>query len=166
MVDTSAFEQIYRDHYPDMLRYCARRSHRSAAQDATAETFAIAWRRRGDVPTDRPLPWLYGVAWKVLANHRRSESRVKRTATRLAGVKATTEPGPELTLIRRAEENAVRSALERLSRSDRPVHVGVDEENQSYVSYRTLPDGSVERSDSQGTVDVPPDDPGRLEALE
>jgi RNA polymerase sigma-70 factor (ECF subfamily) len=36
------------------------------APDVVAETFLVAWRRLDDVPAD-PLPWLYGVARRVLA---------------------------------------------------------------------------------------------------
>jgi RNA polymerase sigma-70 factor (ECF subfamily) len=40
----------------------------------TAETFLIAWRRLDEV-SELELPWLYGVARRVLANDVRSERR-------------------------------------------------------------------------------------------
>jgi RNA polymerase sigma-70 factor (ECF subfamily) len=47
------------------------------AEDAAAETFTIAWRKLDAVP-DEPLPWLYAVARRVLANQRRGRTRRER----------------------------------------------------------------------------------------
>lgn len=44
------------------------------AEDAVAETFLIAWRRL-DAIGDDPLPWLFGVARRVIANQHRGEHR-------------------------------------------------------------------------------------------
>jgi len=42
----------------------------------TAETFTVAWRRAADLPPGAEARlWLYGVARRVLANHRRGERR-------------------------------------------------------------------------------------------
>lgn len=56
------------------------RRTRSAAdaEDVAAETFAICWRRLDIVPQANPLPWLYGVARRVLANQRRASGRRER----------------------------------------------------------------------------------------
>ena len=51
--DRHRFEKVYADHYDSVLRYCLRRSDREDALDATAETFAVAWRRRSDMPAGR-----------------------------------------------------------------------------------------------------------------
>ena len=41
-----------------------------------AETLMVAWRRRDAVPAGaEAIPWLYGVAWRLLANQRRGRSR-------------------------------------------------------------------------------------------
>lgn len=63
--------------------YALRRSDRDTAQDVVAETFAVAWRRLDAVPRD-PLPWLYAVARRVLANQRRSTARREALKTALA----------------------------------------------------------------------------------
>ena len=55
--------------------YALRRTDRDTAQDVVAETFTVAWRRLDKVP-EKPLPWLYGVARRVLANQRRSTRRL------------------------------------------------------------------------------------------
>ncbi len=68
------FEQLYRQHAGAVLAYARRRTTQEAADDAVAEVFLIAWRRVDDVPAE-PLPWLLGVARRVLANQRRGERR-------------------------------------------------------------------------------------------
>ncbi len=66
---------IFDDHAADVHRYARRRLQgapdpNADADDVTAEVFAITWRRRHDV--DEPvLAWLYGVARRVVASHRR-----------------------------------------------------------------------------------------------
>jgi RNA polymerase sigma-70 factor (ECF subfamily) len=47
------------------------------AEDVTAETFLVAWRRLDRLP-DEALPWLYAVARKTLANRRRRDLRERR----------------------------------------------------------------------------------------
>ena len=70
------FENLFTRHHDPVLRYVVRRLDvREDAADLVAETFLIAWRRLDDVPENQALPWLYGVARRVLANHRRGELR-------------------------------------------------------------------------------------------
>lgn len=78
------FEGLFRENYPFVRAYALRRTSGDAAQDVVAETFLVAWRRLDDVPADA-LPWLYGVARRVLANQRRSADRGAALAERLAG---------------------------------------------------------------------------------
>lgn len=74
----------FRAHYPDVLAFAIRRLRdRAAAEDATSETFAIAWRRRERIP-DPALPWLYAVALRVIANQYRSSERRRNLDLRLA----------------------------------------------------------------------------------
>ena len=68
------FEELFREHYRAVRGYALRRAPGDLAQDAVSETFLVAWRRLDDVPADA-LPWLYGVARRVLANQRRSIDR-------------------------------------------------------------------------------------------
>lgn len=80
-----------------------------------AETFTVAWRRWDDVPAE-PLPWLLGIACKVLANARRSASRADALA-----VRAAAEPEPAAPELAEAVTGAagIRAALGRLSAGDR-----------------------------------------------
>jgi RNA polymerase sigma-70 factor (ECF subfamily) len=69
------YEGIFNACYSRVLGYAIRRTgDRSAAEDAVSETFLIAWRRLDAVPVEA-LPWLLGVARKVLANQRRAAGR-------------------------------------------------------------------------------------------
>lgn len=71
----SRFAGIFEIHHKAVLAYAIRRCASEAdAEDAAAETFVIAWRRRLDLPAE-PLPFLYGVARRVIANQRRSGLR-------------------------------------------------------------------------------------------
>ena len=79
------FDDLFEAHYPELRRYVVRRvEDRGGAEDVLAETFAIAWRRRKQMP-EPPLAWLFGICRKVIANNRRSAKRRARLFTRLAG---------------------------------------------------------------------------------
>ncbi len=79
------FEQLYRAYADRVHAYALRRTTASAADDVVAEVFLIVWRKLPTVP-DQPLPWLLGVARRVLANRRRSDSRAAALHERLAGI--------------------------------------------------------------------------------
>src|SRR4051812_29746945 len=77
----ASFRTVCEHHRDDIWRYLRRRSDHHVAEDLTAEVFVVAWRRRPDLPADA-LPWLYGVARRVLANHRRAAPRATALAER------------------------------------------------------------------------------------
>lgn len=81
------FEQVFGTHREAVLGYLRRRTDSGHdAADLLADTFLVAWRRLDDVPLDpQTRPWLYGVARRVLANHRRGEGRRHALATKLRG---------------------------------------------------------------------------------
>lgn len=68
------FELLYAKHAPAVKAYVLRRADASTADDVVAEVFVVCWRRFDDVPVD-PLPWLLGVARRVLSTQRRGERR-------------------------------------------------------------------------------------------
>ena len=77
-------EQRYRRLFDRHRAYCRRRTDAATASDASAETFAVAWRRLEDVPDgDAALGWLYGTARRVLANEFRSSRRRRGLLRRL-----------------------------------------------------------------------------------
>lgn len=71
-VTEQEFEELYRATVGDLIAYLRRRGA-SDAENVAAEVYAIAWRRRTDLPA--PMlrrAWLFGAAAKVLqAEHRR-----------------------------------------------------------------------------------------------
>jgi RNA polymerase sigma-70 factor (ECF subfamily) len=103
------FEAIYRRCYPFVLAYARRRTSPDAADDVAAQTFLVAWRRFSDVPGE-PLPWLYGVARRVLADQRRSARRKRSLLDRLLRVRAPEQTPPS---------EGLGDALARLSERER-----------------------------------------------
>ncbi len=87
-MDDGAFRQLFDAHMAEVWRYARRRCATATdADDVVAETFAVAWRRRADVPRDDAARlWLLGTARRVLANQRRSQGRQHRLRTRAAAV--------------------------------------------------------------------------------
>jgi RNA polymerase sigma-70 factor (ECF subfamily) len=68
-------DDLFRAHERRVLAFALRRTASPAdAEDAAAETFAIAWRKIDRVPNDA-LPWLLAVARRVIANQRRGGQR-------------------------------------------------------------------------------------------
>jgi RNA polymerase sigma-70 factor (ECF subfamily) len=81
--DTERLAALFEAYQRQVLAYALRRAASVVdAEDVTAETFTIAWRRIAAVPPE-PLPWLYGVARRVLANQRRGNDRRLRLAGRI-----------------------------------------------------------------------------------
>jgi RNA polymerase sigma factor (sigma-70 family) len=115
------FEASFRRHYRDVLAFSLRRlTDRAAAEDAASETFAIAWRRRDQIPDDC-LPWLYAVALRVIANQRRSILRKIRLRGRVAseaGAGRRFAPDPAEQVI---ERTAFFEAFVRLREADKEI---------------------------------------------
>jgi RNA polymerase sigma-70 factor (ECF subfamily) len=81
----AAFEKLFAAHYWAVRGYVLRRSPSGPAEDIVAETFLVAWRRLDTIRED-PLPWLLGVARRILANQQRAERRRGALTTRLQGL--------------------------------------------------------------------------------
>jgi RNA polymerase sigma-70 factor (ECF subfamily) len=111
------FEALFDAHYASVLAYALRRVDAELAEDVAAETFLVAWRRLHRVPAD-PLPWLYGVARKTIANQRRG---IRRREALIAKLKqdASGARGPWDIAERVAERAGVLAALARLGERDR-----------------------------------------------
>lgn len=114
---TESFRLLYESTYGHVLAYALRRTERAEdAAEVVAETFLIAWRRYEDVPDgENALPWLYGVARRVLANLRRSTSRRRQLTERLGGL-AEPIASPDMEV---SELAPARAAYARLSSNDR-----------------------------------------------
>lgn len=111
------FRAIYAEHYDAVLRYAWRRVGADAAPDVAAEVFTVVWRRLDQVPANKVLPWLYGVARKVVANHVRGMERTERTAGQWAGQAAVSRDVADEVAVR----HEVHRAWSSLGESDREV---------------------------------------------
>lgn len=80
--DQRWFTGIYETHVRRVVAYALRRVDEGTAHDVAAETFLVAWRRRGEVPADA-LPWLLAVARNVLLNEHRAGRRRAALGERL-----------------------------------------------------------------------------------
>lgn len=114
------FSALYEATYPAVLRYARRRVEGDVSFDVVSEVFMIAWRRLDEVPSVYELPWLYGVARRVIANQRRGAGRAVRLAERVAVSAGTTssagDPADQV-----AESMGVAAAFAELSTADREV---------------------------------------------
>jgi RNA polymerase sigma factor (sigma-70 family) len=115
-----SFGAVYAANFDCLLGYALRRVEVAEdAADIVSETFLVAWRRLSDVPPgDEARLWLYGVARRVLANHRRAVGRRDRLGARLRADLAAITPDHA---VRVAAETDLRRALSDLGELDREV---------------------------------------------
>lgn len=114
--DLQAFTALYERHADAVHRYASRRCDRQTAEEIVAQVFTVAWRRRGSMPED-PVPWLYGVARRAIADQRRGVKRRIRLLERLRAHSAAEPlqgpPGQQLA------DPALGDALTRIPARDR-----------------------------------------------
>lgn len=87
LAEPDAFTAVYDRHAPAIHRYVARRLGPDTADDLMAETFLIAFRkrRRYDLARADARPWLYGIATRLVARHRKAETARYLLLERLGG---------------------------------------------------------------------------------
>ena len=113
---------MYDRYRPRILTYCLRRVPEADAADATSEVFATAWRRREDIPGgDQTLPWLYGVARKVLGHHWRAARRRHNLALKAGYRRPPPAHTPEEVVVEHQDLVLVRMALSRLGANDQEI---------------------------------------------
>ncbi|MBA3736637.1 MAG: RNA polymerase sigma factor [Actinobacteria bacterium] len=105
-------EQLYASFAPDVRAYARRRIHAEAVDDVVADVFVVAWRKIDSVP-EEALPWLLGVARKVVGNQLRSAHRRLALTERLGDQPAAAAA--------EVESGEVLRALASLSPRDREV---------------------------------------------
>jgi RNA polymerase sigma-70 factor (ECF subfamily) len=86
--DDERFRALFDANFAELWRFARRRCPNAAdADDVTAQVYAVAWRRRNDLPEgDDQRLWLFGVARRVLANQRRSGARRDRLLRRMVAI--------------------------------------------------------------------------------
>ncbi|SFO64004.1 RNA polymerase sigma-70 factor, ECF subfamily [Actinomadura madurae] len=123
--EPECFAALFDRHYAAIHGYAARRLGRGLADDVAAETFLIAFDRRGRYDLARPdaRPWLYGIASNLVARQHRAEVRQYRALAR-AGTSEAGDGHADAVAGRvdaQAAKGALAAALAGLPRGDRDV---------------------------------------------
>jgi RNA polymerase sigma factor (sigma-70 family) len=144
------FGHIYDRHFPGIYRYIASRLGSDEADDLTAETFIDAFRRRASFDPARGdvRPWLFGIATRLVAQHRRAEARRYRA---LARSPAEPDPGGHddrvaARVTAQARREPLLRALAVLSDEDRDVLLLIALADLSYeevAAALSIPPGTV-----------------------
>ena len=121
--DADAFRHLFDRHFDAVWNYLRRRVGHDVADELASEVFLTAFRTRHRYQPigDSALPWLYGIAAKLLARNYRRETRKLRAYAR-TGVQRSEELDIESVLGRIAAHyrgRAVAAALAELRREDR-----------------------------------------------
>lgn len=88
------FSEIFERHVRPVGGYIRRRVGSDAVDDVLSETFLVAFKRRAsfDRRADSALPWLLGIATRVVKSHRAAEARQWRSFEASAGAVEHVEP--------------------------------------------------------------------------
>lgn len=75
--DPGAFSEIFERHVRPVGGYVRRRIGTDAVDDVLSETFLVAFRKRAtfDHRQESSIPWLLGIATRVVKSHRAAEAR-------------------------------------------------------------------------------------------
>jgi RNA polymerase sigma-70 factor, ECF subfamily len=112
--DRERFSRVFDAHYALVHAFAERRVGRDLADEVTAETFLVAWRRLEAVPAE-PLPWLYGVARNVVLRQRRASALQATTHELISRERPGSVAEDD------GEHDALWRAWEQLSDTDRDV---------------------------------------------
>lgn len=143
-----SFDEVFAAEFEALHGYVARRLGRSAADDLTAETFAIACRRWDDLDPTRPArPWLYGIAANLMRHHRRKERRMLLAYARTGDDPVLAEEDVDLRRVAaRALQPRLAAALADLRREEREVlllHAWAELSDTEIAESLSLPVGTV-----------------------
>jgi RNA polymerase sigma-70 factor (ECF subfamily) len=116
------FVDLYRRYSKPIQAYCARRTTQSQIADAVSEVFLVTWRRIDQVPEgEAALPWLYGVAYRVLSHQWRYKARSRRLLQRLKGLAQVESLSPDVLVVRSEEYKFVLAAAAHLRLIDQEI---------------------------------------------
>jgi RNA polymerase sigma-70 factor (ECF subfamily) len=168
-----AFSVLFDRHFLAIHRYLERRVGQAPADDLASLTFTVAFERRGTFWADAESarPWLYGIATRLLSNHRRAEQRLLDTIARLRIAGPTDDADIADGGVARAdasmEGQRVAAALSRLEVDQRDVLLLYAWGELSYeeiAAALAIPVGTVRsrmsRARRQVTSDLEAPDPG------
>lgn len=112
--ERAQFAALFEVNYPLVHAFATRRLGSDLADEVTAETFLVAWRRLEVVPAE-PLPWLYGVARNIVLRQYRATARQNKAREMLMRERSADGWRDD------GEREDVWRAWERLSHADREV---------------------------------------------
>jgi RNA polymerase sigma factor (sigma-70 family) len=122
--DGEAFIDVFERHYDPVRRYLQRRAGREAGEELAAETFLLAFSRRGsfDQRFSSAQPWLFGIATNVLRHHLRHERASRSAHARLPrGDDSQPDPGSDDRLVAASVSANLKESLASLREADRDV---------------------------------------------
>jgi RNA polymerase sigma-70 factor (ECF subfamily) len=152
-----AFDDAFEAEFESLHGYIARRLGSSAADDLTAETFAVAFRRWEDLDPSRPVrPWLYGIASNLIRHRWREERRRLRAYARSGADPLQADGEPSLgRLDARTQRAELAAALSDLRREEREVlllHAWAELSDAEIAESLSLPLGTVKSRLSRARV--------------
>ena len=124
LVRGQTFDRIYHLFYDRIyanLFYRIRDKH--LTDDLVSRTFMQAqhFLRRNSLRRIRIAPWLYRIAGNELKQHRRYLERHPTTGDAILGFRPSGDPGPDVQLERKEQDERVREAVDRLEPCDREI---------------------------------------------
>jgi len=115
-----AVGDLFSQYAPAVYRYCHAQLPKEEAEDVTSEVFIVAFHQASRIPDEAIKAWLYGVARRLIATHRRSASRREALAYK-AGLNMGSGWDPLDLVGSVAEADLARRAIAKLSNRDREV---------------------------------------------
>ena len=113
------FSELYRAHYPAVLRFARRRVREADVDDVVSETFLTAWRRQDEMAA-APLPWLYRTARNVILNSNRAAGRREGLTVRIASLRENVD-GAGDPIARFEQQQELAALWERIDPLDQEV---------------------------------------------
>ncbi|GII77780.1 DNA-directed RNA polymerase sigma-70 factor [Sphaerisporangium rufum] len=136
VADPEQFSAVFERYVAQIHLYVSRRLGTPHADDIVSETFLAAFRRREnyDQAYRMARPWLYGIATRLIARHRRAEERFLRALARTGvdPIGASIEDELVDRVAAQSQERRLAGALARLSRGERDVLLLIAWEDLSY----------------------------------
>ncbi|MGW9158445.1 RNA polymerase sigma factor [Microbacterium sp. NPDC055665] len=108
----AAFAELFDRHARSVNAFATYRIGRHAAEDVLSETFLVAFRRRADYDAnvESAVPWLLGIASRVIRRHRAVEAKHWRSfAGSVAGEEHLSDGGFDEAMTRVDAERRVQS---------------------------------------------------------
>jgi RNA polymerase sigma-70 factor (ECF subfamily) len=115
--EPEAFSGIFERHVRPVGGYIRRRVGADAVEDALSETFLVAFRRRGsfDLAVGSALPWLLGIATRIVKRHRTDEARQWRSFEAASSTASVVDGGHDAAENRLDADAALRALAPRIA---------------------------------------------------